>query len=423
MADRKLKDWIQGYLQWIEDTESAKIFNKWTAVSVIAGALRKKVCLSLGRLKVYPNMYIVFVAPPGRARKSQSIDYGVKILSNNSELVISADATSPEALLNDLQSAKATEVMPDGTSFDHCSLNIISREFESFLGQKKENSKMLILLTDLYDAKEIPFRYRTKHSGSNDIPSPFLNLLAATTPDSIATCLPSSAVGNGFTSRVLYIWAEGRHKKVSRPIITKQIKKLEQELIDDLFQISRIIGTYEFTKESGEKWDAWYEAYDEDDINRICKDPIFDGWYSRKPTYILKVTQAIAASRTNKKDVEWEYIAEAINMVEEIEMDMTKVFRAVGKSTVTSEVDMLMQIIKQRRAIDEKTLKNLVWRDMDAAKFENVINTVIGGGKFERRFKGPKGQEGVWYYDAEYYNQLVDEYNKKKLKEVSNVKK
>jgi hypothetical protein len=415
MADRKLKDWITSYLQWTEDTEPARIFQKWTALSVIAGALRKKVCLSLGRLRVYPNMYIIFVAEPGRARKTQAIDFGVKLMSNLTELVTSADATSKEALLDDLEKSKADEVMPNGDSFAHCSLNIISREFESFLGQKKENTKMVVFLTDLFDAKELPFKYHTKHSGSNNIPSPYLNLLAATTPDSIASCLPSSAIGGGLTSRILFIWATQKYKKVSRPENNSKIIKLEEDLISDLFQISRIVGNYEFTKKSGELWDDWYNKYDEDNISRLCKDPSFNGWYSRKPMYILKVAQACAASKTNKLIMEFDYILEAISFIEEIEKDMTEVFRAVGKSTVTSEVDMLMQIIRQRRVIHEKALKDLVWRDMDAAKFENVITTAIGTGRFEKRFQGPKGEPGIWYYETSYYNQLVKEYEDKRL--------
>jgi hypothetical protein len=415
MADRKLKDWIKSYMDWTEDTEPARIFQKWTGLSIIAGALRKKVCLSLGRLRVYPNLYLVFVAEPGRARKTQAIDFGVSVMNDISELNMSADTTSKEALIQDMEDFGADEQMPDGTLFKHCSVNIISREFESFLGQKKENTKMVVFLTDLFDAKEIPWRYRTKTSGSNKLASPFLNLLAATTPDSIASCLPSSAIGGGLTSRMLFIWADCKYKKVALPQNTSAVLKLRQHLVDDLFQISRIVGNYEFSKSGSEKWVTWYNDYDEDNLNRLCKDPTFNGWYSRKPMYILKVAQAFAAAKTNKLIMEWDYIAESIEAIEEIEKDMTQVFRAVGKSQVTSEVDMLMQIIKQRRAIDEKALKNLVWRDMDASKFDNVIATVTGTGKFERKFQGPKGEQGVWYYDSEYYNQLVKEYEVKKL--------
>jgi len=73
---------------------------------------------------------------------------------------------------------------------------------------------MLVLLTDLFDCEELPWKYRTKHSGSNVIPSVFLNLVAATTPDALASALPSTAIGGGLTSRIMFIWADKKYKKV-----------------------------------------------------------------------------------------------------------------------------------------------------------------------------------------------------------------
>ena len=74
---RQTADWINSYLDYTFNTESAKIFHKWVALSMIAAVLRKKAHLSLGRIKIYPNMYVVLVADPGRARKSQAIDFGL----------------------------------------------------------------------------------------------------------------------------------------------------------------------------------------------------------------------------------------------------------------------------------------------------------------------------------------------------------
>jgi hypothetical protein len=118
----------------MEKVEPAKIFDKWTGMSIIAASLRKKVMLSLGRIRVYPNLYIVFVAEPGVARKTQAVNFGVEFLSNILQIVISADSTTREALLEDLEKSATDEPMPDGSIFRHASISICSGEFESFLG-------------------------------------------------------------------------------------------------------------------------------------------------------------------------------------------------------------------------------------------------------------------------------------------------
>ena len=64
---------------------------------------------------------------------------------------------------------------------------------------------MLVFLTDLFDCRELPWKYRTKGRGDNTIENLYLNLLAATTPDSLASSLPALAIGGGLTSRILFI--------------------------------------------------------------------------------------------------------------------------------------------------------------------------------------------------------------------------
>lgn len=407
MAERVLRNWLDSYMEYVDDTEPPKQFHRWIAMSVIASALRKKVFAKYGRLRYYPNLYVILVAEPGICRKSQAISYGVDLMSQVPEIITSADAVTKEALLQDIEASAVEDQFMDGTPIRHSSLSIISREFESFIGQKKDNTKMLVLLTDLFDCQEMPWKYRTKNSGSNIIPSIFLNLLGATTPDSLASCLPSTAIGGGFTSRVLFVWAERKAKKVAKPEDNPRIQALRDKLIKDLYLISRIVGQYEFSPEADKNWKEWYDNYDETDKGRLCNDPAFNGWYSRKPTYLIKVAIICAAAESNKLVLEWKHIEQSFREIAAIEAQMGIVFKAIGKSTVTSEVDMVMQIIKGRKVISETDLMSMVWRDIDDIKFNNVIQTAIRTGKIKRGYRGPKGESGgIWYYDSMFAEKM-----------------
>jgi hypothetical protein len=395
---RTLKDgWIENYLDFMKNTEPAAVFDKWVAHSLIAAALRKKVRLPYGRINYYPNLYIVFVAEPGIARKSQAISFGVKILSEIPDINISADQITKEALLQDLDAAAMDEPMPNGENFRHSSMSIISKEFESFIGQKKDNTKMIVFLTDMFDCSEMPTKYRTKNMGSNVIPSVFVNLLAATTPESLASCLPATAVGGGLTSRILFVWADDKKCKSPKPYLTAADKVLQEKLIKDLYLISRIAGDYVMSAEADEKWQAWYMRYDEKDKNRICLDKSFAGWYSRKPMYILKLAINRAASYTSELVIEWKHIVKAIADIESVEKDMGLVFRAIGKSDIASEVDTITQIIHDHKWIMQEKLMAMIWRDVDSFKFNNCIETVLRTGAVERVIN-QKGKIGIWYH-------------------------
>ena len=392
--ERVLPDFLDAYREYTAGTESARIFHDWVGISIISSALRKKVKLDLGMLTVFPNTYIVLVAEPGKARKSVSISYGKPILKVIEDIQISADSITREALLQDLELGVTRSPLPEGGELTHASLSIISAEFESFLGQKTENAKMLVLLTDLFDAPEEPWTYKTKNMGKNTIPSVFLNILGATTPDSLAMSLPAQAIGGGFTSRVLFIWADKKEKKVPIPRQTPRVIELRKKLQKDMHTISLITGSYLMTPECVEWWEDWYLKNEELDVNRLCTDTAFNGWYSRKPMMILRIGMICAASESNNLSLKPHHLERSLAKIEEVESGMGNAFRSVGKSSITSEVDTVMNIIGANGKISEKRLMKSVWRDMDAAKFTNVIDTILSTGRANKIIGA---NSDVWY--------------------------
>ena len=375
MSKRMIENWLDGYSEYTEKTESPKNFNKWAGISAIAAALRKKVKFQLGRLSTYPNLYLVLVAEPGVARKTQALSYATDLTYKVDSIIHSADSTTRESLIEDLEIAKQDHLMLDGTMLQHNSLSIISREFESFLGQKKENARMLVLLTDLFDCGDRPWEYKTKNKGKNILNAVYLNLLAATTPESLASSLPSSAIGGGLTSRILFVWATEKTQKFAIP--PRPSETLVRALTQDLEVISRITGVYEFSTSCERKWIEWYETYDNESIHRICKDRAFSGWYSRKSVFVLKLAQILTAARTNSMMIEWNVVNEALELLAEIELSMDKAFTAVGRSDITIDVTTVCSIVDKYRKIPEKQLLQIVHRDIDSNKFDNVMDTAI----------------------------------------------
>ena len=398
---RHVDNWIDSYVELMDNTEPAKIFDIWTGYSVVAAALRRKISLQLGRLIYFPNIYVVLVAEPGVARKTQAIKYGMNFINTVPDIIMSSDSATKEAMTDDIEEAGNDALMEDGSTLRHSSLNIISKEFESFLGQKKENTRMLTALTDLFDCPD-DWSSRTRHGKSNKIIRPWLNLLAATTPDSLANSLPASAVGGGLTSRVLFVWADKKKKSVAIPFMTEKEVKLKEKLEKDIYIISRMAGEYAMASKCIKQWTEWYDAYDEDESGvRLCTDKSFSGWYSRKPTYIIKVAMLCAAAETSNLIIEWRHIEKAIKEIKQVELLMGNAFKAIGRSEISGEVDSVLQIIKNFKIISEKKLMTKIWRDIDATKFDNVSNTLIKTGKVRREFKGPAGEQGIWYYYVE----------------------
>lgn len=391
---RKLENWLTSYLTYTENTESTQLFNRWVGISTVASALKKKVWLELGRLKVFANMYIVLVAEPGVARKSQSISYATELLDQVPGIYTSADSITAQALIQDLEDSTTYDMLND-RMYRHSSLSVIAKEFETFLGAGGQ--RMMVILTDLFDSGESPWKYRTKGLGTSIIPSVYLNILGATTPHSLTNCMSDIAIGGGLTSRILFVYSEKREKRVAYPSWDDELAVTKQNLIDDLIRISELKGRFSFATEAREYWNDWYNAYDETPSKRIESRSEFSGWYSRKPLQIQKVSMVLSACRGNSMTVESCDIINAVTFVEELEHGMGKIYgkRAEIESPA---IDMLYHYVKEYKAIAEKHLMHLVWRDMDEEEFDARMNVLLYKGLVERKFKSPIGETAIWYH-------------------------
>lgn len=391
---RKLDNWLESYIAYTDNTESSSVFNKWVGISTIASALRKKTWLNLGRLKVYPNMYIVLVADPGIARKSQAITYATDIISQVPSIILSADSLTSRALMDSLEESICYDRLPNGDPFRHASLSVISKEFESFLGGG--GSKIMVTLTDLFDAGENPWKHRTSSSGSSTLPAVYLNILGATTPKSLETCLSELTIGGGLSSRIIFVCSEMKSKKVAIPEMTENLLTLRSDLVTDLQSIANIIGEFNYTEDGLKYWKEWYEAYDETGV-RKNKQQEFTGWYSRKPLMLQKLSVILSASRTNDKLITPSIIDESLELLEEIETSMHIAIKPeLRKSTRQSE--LLLRHIKQHEIIEEKYLLQLIWRDISIDVFDSYIDELILNGDCKREFVNPDGiEEGIWY--------------------------
>jgi len=79
---RNYPDWIKGYMEFTEDSESPTSFSFWTAVWVVAGALQRRVWIDMRKFQWTPNFYIIFVGPPGIVAKSTCAAVGWSFLSH-----------------------------------------------------------------------------------------------------------------------------------------------------------------------------------------------------------------------------------------------------------------------------------------------------------------------------------------------------
>lgn len=381
MSNRRCTHFIDTYMEYTFQSESPDSYHQWCAMSMVSSALGRKVWVDMGYFRVYPNMYIVLVGPPGKCRKSVAINTAIRLITDLEDVEISADAITREALIRALKTIqKQVEMNPGGsvsldpTSDDdiylHSSLTIVSKELSVFLGVG--NHDLLSLLTDLYDNPD-RWEYRTKNQGIDTIYNVWIGMLAASTPDWLVGSIPLTAIGGGYTSRVLFIVENNVRKKTPRPVLTEKEFTLMGDLKHDLEDITMMKGEMLLSDKAKDYFDSWYVHHSEHGI----EDKRFWGYSERKHIHLLKVAMTLSAADNGDRLITDLHMKQALHMLDSIEDSMIDAFGAVGRSEDAMDIDTILEIIKVHGRLDRDRLIQLVWRDVPLRNIDLVLRTLL----------------------------------------------
>lgn len=372
---RQLDDWLFSYMHFTEETEPHPTYRRWCAISAIATALARRCYYDNGEELVFPNFYIVLVGKSS-ARKSTAMRR-IPILFEKSGLKINrAPATTTrERLIQVMHTYAEQEIVGTGRTIEHTSLIIHASELAVFIGQKN-----FLLINDLADWYDCPRKwdYETKTQGMFTLTNLCVNMLGAITPEMIQAALPMEAVVGGLTQRMVMVFAPGRHKIVTVPVLDPD---LEDMLANDLGHIGGLHGEYKATTDFLGKYAIWYASQSDADPTTYGR---FDGYVGRRQVLIQKLAMVSCASRGDKMYLEGQDFDRALNMLEEVEILMPNVFAGMGKSPLSGTIHKVMMALLYKGSMTKGELLGLFHNDVNLEEMDMIITMLELEGKVIR---------------------------------------
>lgn len=386
---RKTKHWIKEYLLFTENLEAPSTFHFWTAVGTIAGALRGKTWIDMGHWKWKPNFFIIFVAPPGVATKSTAMGLGVELLREVEGIHFGPNSVTWQALTDAFVDATERFDIPPNRTILSSSLTVSASELGTFLDPS--NQDMIDLLVDLWDGKEAPWKRRTRSDGEILVENPWFNFMGCTTPSWITENFPEYAIGGGFTSRTVFIYAETKRHLSAYPDREKKrddLPKLRKNLVHDLTEIASLAGEFQLDEEAFEWGTAWYAAHWGETPDHLKGDRL-GGYVARKQTHIHKVAMILSAAESNRKIITAKHLMQADKFITALEADMKKVFSVMGTSDAGKQTALLLRIMAQARTVSKSTLWRSMVTQMSHQEFDNALESLLQSGYcMYKRIKG-----------------------------------
>lgn len=372
-------------MDYTQDSESPSSFHFWTAVSTLAGALRRRVWIDMRKFQWTPNFYIILVGPPGIATKSTSTRTGMKLLESVPNIHFGPPSITWQKLADSLSDAIEHMKIINGNGEEEfipmSCITVPVSELGTFL--KIEDAALVDVLVDLWDGQQTRWGHATKTSGTVDIRNPWLNIIACTTPAWLKANFPDNLIGGGLTSRIVFVFGDTKRSLIPYPdevISDAAYRDTELKLKADLLEISTLQGEYTLSP-SARKWGHdWYTQHWTGVRPIYMASDRYGGYHSRKQTHIHKLALVLAAAQSNRRVIERANLEEATQILEGSEIHMIKVFDSIGMVSEARHVAELVAYARAHSFLTADQLYKLVQNIMSQKDFDESIKAAIRGG-------------------------------------------
>lgn len=289
--------------------------------------LERKVWIKTSRGPLYPNMYTVLVAPPG-VGKGVSLSTMDAYWRGLKDLKVAPTSLTKAAIVDALRDAQRHIISPTALEpyLDFNSLQVISPELGVLLPSWEND--MMNTLTQIYDGVQYDERRRT-NALKFEIPRPQINLLAATTPNYLQHLLPEGAWNQGFTSRVLFVYAG------QQPVVDLFAENAFEEVLDknlraDLSVIFNRVGAMRMEPSAQTAFTNWHLRGGPPQPDH----PKLEHYLTRRSAHLLKLMMVVAHARAEGDSftIYMHDYQKALDWFLEVEAQIPDIFRSMSGS-------------------------------------------------------------------------------------------
>jgi len=393
MQKRNFPNWIDAYLAYAKDGFVPEQFNLWSALSVVAGSLERRVWLPWSdTFAYYPNIFVLLVSLPG-AGKSTALNKAMDIFQEMNE----RNGNAVNILPSQVTEAKFIEMMGNAIPFEY-GTKIINQSAGFYWASEASNSlkniygDFISCLTDFYDCPN-KWEKATKKDDKVTLRNVCLNLFAGSTFDYLGKLVTDDNIMGGFASRLIYVVHREKLVRAQKFQLggtgsdpSGARAGYRNALIQDLSQIYKMVGPFSASKEFGQAWEQWYPKYEEERQSNPSEK--MQSLLVRTNTNVLKVAMLFSAARSDERVLRLEDWDAAMTVVEPIGAEIPNIFREAKSSDTKSQDGLNQAIFKELLRSGEVLLPDLktklMFAGFDPRSIENCLKMMEANGAFKQ---------------------------------------
>jgi hypothetical protein len=324
-------------------------FNTWCGLSILAGAVERKVWLPwTDTFSYFPNIYVLLVSLPGDG-KSAALNKATGLLQE-----VNQRTSTLNILPNQVTEAKFIELMGYGRSFTDTSSGkelIVFQNAGYYFASEASNSlrnvfgDFIACLTDFYDCPSTWERATKKDGKKIQLRNVCMNILAGSTFDYLGKLVNDENIMGGFASRLIYVVSKNKEvhgadfPTVQDPEVKRRRDMFRAKLVEDLTAINQLVGPLRAEPEFGAAWKVWYPEFERQ--RRKLQSEKTQSILARVNTNILKVSMLLCVAESEERILRLRHWERAYELVTTISEQTPAIFReakAMGSDKSTTNI-------------------------------------------------------------------------------------
>ncbi len=376
-GQRKLASWIDAFVDYTNNFESAPIWCKWSAILTVAAVLEQKVWTTTSA-PLYPNMYIFLVGDAGLG-KSRPITAAESFMSKIKDFHLGATSMTMASLVDHLKEGTRVIIRHPEPPLEYNTLTIVADELSAFMHEYA--NELIAGLTKFYDCTSYSQGRRVGDIRIK-INNPQLNILSGSTPSNLLHFIPETAWEQGFTSRVILIYSN------ERPMIDvfhTPFRPAPPEMLHDLEIISKLHGQFGWSDEWAKAMHNWKLAGLKVDGHGPPTHPKLKHYGSRRFAHMIKLSMVASIDRGNSLYLEKQDFNRAMGWLLEAEVAMPKIFEGGTGGQDNEAIEEILHFVKTMGTAKESQIVNFArTRIRFATNIPNILKVMESGGLIEK---------------------------------------
>lgn len=383
---------LSDYAIVTQNNESPPSYHLFSGLVALSSIVSGKVWFDLGLFSIRPNIYVILTGPPG-VKKTTAMSIAKRLIRQLGDVIpLAAECQTKEAFTQDMSTYSRPCVVEEGqvpnnfapldeakSKFLYSPITICVTEFSQFVGTSNAGH-MLDFLTAIYD-EEI-YTNSTKGRGKDFIPMPYVTFLACTVPDWITARLKDDVISGGFSRRAIFVYESHTDLRIPIPKVTDEMSEAWIRVVQKAKQIQTIKGPFAWGPGAEDFYCDWY-------INLPRpEDPMLSNWYNSVHIQMLKLSMLISASEweSGQPFISVESMQMAISLLKEIEQNIPKVFKGVGRNELFGIANKIVELVGNtpEKALPEKLVKKDLFREANIDELNKTITHLIATGQLKR---------------------------------------